>query len=181
MLDWSRLKTEVSFGEVFSAQIVVVIYLAINKKWYPQPNCSISHDICFRSRNRIGAKAILNTPISSALGRCYKVLMSGRPEPKCSNNDLEGPVVFNRLSFVRVGSVRTSIAMAALNQIVPALRRRSYEIGGNSIIRPLENIQVSLQPAAVQRMFQALCLPLSSSHILTKKMSYINYSIIIPS
>ncbi|KAH8749051.1 hypothetical protein BGZ57DRAFT_776189, partial [Hyaloscypha finlandica] len=114
--------------------------------------------------------------ISSALGRCYKVLTSRRPESERSNDDPEGPMIFNCLALLRIGFVRTSIAGAALNQIV---HLNEDEATRSEAIRSYVRSEIprsAFIPAAVQSIFQALCLPLSAGHILTKKTAAFTWS-----
>jgi hypothetical protein len=122
-------------------------------------------------------RSLSDISISSALGRCYKVLTSRRPESERSNDDPEGPMIFNCLALLRIGFVRTSIAGAALNQIV---HLTEDEATRSEAIRSYVRSEIprsAFIPAAVQRIFQALCLPLSAGHILTKKTAAFTWSI----
>ncbi|KAE9371702.1 hypothetical protein N431DRAFT_377638 [Stipitochalara longipes BDJ] len=167
--------TESTAWSTFS--ILAVIHLVINHMWYLMQTTQYLTVFAFDPEVEQKLRSLSDVSISSALGRCYQVLTSGRPESDRSNDDPEGPMIFNCLALLRVGFVRTSIAGVALNQIVHltedgAIRSEAIQSYVHS-----EILRSAFVPAAVQRIFQAICLPLSAGHILTKKTAAFTWSI----
>ena len=98
--------------------ILVVIHLVANHMWYLMQTTQYLTVFAFDPEVEQKLRSLSVLTISSALGRYYQVLTSGRPETERSNDDPEGPMIFNCLALLRVDFVRTSIAGVALNQIV---------------------------------------------------------------
>jgi hypothetical protein len=157
--------------------VLAVIHLVINHMWYLMQTTQYLTIFALDPEVEQKLRSLWDISISSALGRCYKVLTSRRPESERSNDDPEGPMIFNCLALLRIGFVRTSIAGAALNQIV---HLTEDEATRSEAIRSYVRSEIprsAFIPAAVQRIFQALCLPLSAGHILTKKTAAFTWSI----
>ena len=145
--------------------ILAVIHLVINHMWYLMQTTQYLTVFAFDPEVEQKLRSLSDVSISTALGRCYEVLTSGRPESERSNDDPEGPMIFNCLALLRVGFVRTSIAGVALNQIVHLTEDEATRSKAITLVRPFGNPSVGFSSSScTEDIPSTLSSPLSGTY-----------------
>lgn len=156
---------------------LAVIHVMISNLWYLMQATQYLTTFAFDPEVDQKLKGLSDISTLTTLGRCYKVLTAGRSESERSNDDPEGPMIFNCVALLRVGYVRTSVAAATLNQTVHLTHCESTKSEAIRSYVCSKIPRTAFVPAAVQRIFQAFCLPLQAGHIHTKKTAAFTWSI----